>query len=404
MAAMSKSKQFLLWTVAAMIATAGLGATLVWEYRPSTRHSLYVVGVPEKGAALFFGEKNCSICHAVHGTGGRLAPDLGGIHPGAPAMGWLATVLWDHAPGMWRQMRGRKAPQLNQEEMAHILAYLYQVGTADPAGDPAAGERVFDAKGCSRCHAVRGAGGTRGPDLSKAPSAGDGVAWMGAMWNHAQSMMEPVSRELGGWPQFQGAEMNDLLAYVSSGPPAPGKVLRGTGEKGWAIFQKKCIQCHAVRGTGGHIGPELGPDHELPRTSAQFAAVLWNHAPAMIKQAKAAGVEKPTLQGEEITDVARFLVSLRYVEPSGSAFVGERIFADRGCARCHGPKAEGTAEAPPLKTPGDAFTTVSLATALWRHGPAMQLRAEALGIPWPTLAPTDIGNLISFLNEPGRTK
>jgi hypothetical protein len=34
----------------------------------------------------------------------------------------------------------------------------------------------------------------------------------------------------------------------------------------------------------------------------------------------------------------------------------------------------------------------------------MQLRAEALGIPWPTLAPTDIGNLISFLNEPGRTK
>jgi mono/diheme cytochrome c family protein len=399
---MSKSKQFLFWIVAAVVATAGLGATLVWEHSGS-RHSMYVVGVAEKGAALFFGEKNCSICHAVHGKGGRLAPDLGAIHPAAPAMGWLTTVLWDHAPGMWRQMRGRKAPQLNQEEMAHILAYLYQVGTADAAGDARAGAKVFDEKGCVRCHAVRGTGGTRGPDLAKVASAGDGVVWMGAMWNHAQSMQAPVTKELGGWPQFQGAEMNNLMAYVTGGAPGPGRELRGTGEKGWQVFQKKCIQCHAVRGTGGHVGPELGPDHELPRTLAQFAAVLWNHAPAMIRQAEAAGIESPTLQGEEITDVARFLVSLRYVEPAGSAFVGERIFAERGCARCHGAKAEGTAEAPPLKT-RDAFTTVSLATSLWRHGPAMQLRAESLGIPWPTLEPADIGNLISFLNEPRRGK
>ena len=46
----------------------------------------------------------------------------------------------------------------------------------------------------------------------------------------------------------------------------------------------------------------------------------------------------------------------------------------------------------------DAFTTVSFTTALWRHGPGMIDRAEALGIPWPMLKPTDVGDLVSFLN------
>ena len=47
---------------------------------------------------------------------------------------------------------------------------------------------------------------------------------------------------------------------------------------------------------------------------------------------------------------------------------------------------------------------VSFATALWSHGPAMNTRAEKLGIPWPSLEPGDVGELISFLNNPGRKK
>jgi hypothetical protein len=31
-------------------------------------------------------------------------------------------------------------------------------------------------------------------------------------------------------------------------------------------------------------------------------------------------------------------------------------------------------------------------------------RAEELGMPWPTLKPTDIGDLVSFLNTPARQK
>ena len=407
MTAISKPTQVLLWILAAGAAIALLVVIVISGRRSSgSQHATYLTGSPEKGAALFYGKKHCSICHAVNGSGGRVAPDLGATRPGTPAMGWLVTVIWNHMPGMWRQMHGEKL-QLNQEEMAHLLAFLYQAGSADKPGDPAAGQKVFDAKGCVRCHAVRSTGATTAPDLGRIAVAGDRLAWMHAMWNHAQYMIEPVTKELGAWPQFTGVEMNDLVAYVNGGPSPTIQEdgdLRGSAEHGWGVFQAKCIQCHSVRGKGGKIGPELGPDHELPRTSAQFAAVLWNHAPAMLKHVREARMAPPTLQGEEITDVLRFLASLRYFEPTGSPFLGERVFAERGCASCHGPSAEGTRNAPKLRAGGDAFTMVSFATALWSHGPAMNTRAEKLGVPWPNLEPGDVGELISFLNDPGRKK
>ena len=221
MAPLNKRKQFALWVAAALAATAGLVAIVIAEHRPSaTRHALYVIGIPEKGAALFSGDKHCSICHAVNGSGGRIAPDLGRIRLGKPAMAWLAAGLWNHSPGMWRLMGSAKPPDLNQEEMAHILAYLYQSATADQAGDTTAGERVFSAKGCDRCHSAHPAGSHPGPELVHRAASRDAAAWMRSMWNHAHSMIEPITRELGQWPQFQGEEMNDLIAYVSKGTAA----------------------------------------------------------------------------------------------------------------------------------------------------------------------------------------
>jgi nitric oxide reductase subunit C len=411
MAALSGRRQFLLWVVAASAATAGLLAILTFEYRsPVSRHALYVVGIPEKGAALFFGEKHCSSCHAVNGKGGHVGPDLGTIHPGRPAMGWLATVLWNHAPAMWSNMRGMSPPQLDQEEMAHVLAFLYQAATADHPGDARVGQIVFSLKGCVECHSVRGEGGHFAPDLSKVAGAGDAVAWVRAMWNHAQKMVGPITEQLGEWPEFQEGEMSHLIAYVSAGqgqgnPDARTEsVLRGSAARGWRTFQAKCIQCHAVGGHGGKIGPELGPDHDLPHSTARFAAVLWNHAPAMLARVRQASMAPPTLEGEEIKDVQTFLISLQYFEPSGSALLGERVFAERGCARCHGPKAQGTAEAPRLNPGADAFTPVSLASALWNHGPGMWARAQQLGVAWPALQGTDLGDLTSFLNDPRKTK
>jgi mono/diheme cytochrome c family protein len=230
------------------------------------------------------------------------------------------------------------------------------------------------------------------------------------MWNHAHDMTGPIMSKLGAWPEFEGEEMNNLIAYVTAGQPpnepaARGEsVLRGSAEHGWKLFQEQCIQCHSVSGEGGKSGPDLGPDYDLPHTTARFAAVLWNHAPAMLAQARQSSLAAPALEGEEIRDVQMFLVSLQYLEPSGSALLGERVFAERGCARCHGLTAEGTPQGPRLKHGADAFTAASLASALWTHGPGMWARAQQLGVAWPTLEGTDIGDLTSFLNASANTK
>jgi cytochrome c553 len=101
-----------------------------------------------------------------------------------------------------------------------------------------------------------------------------------------------------------------------------------------------------------------------------------------------------------MADLIAFLATLRYFEPVGSPFVGERVFIIRGCARCHGSSSEGTRLGPRIRTGRDAYTAVSLTAALWKHGPRMVDRAEEMGIAWPTLEATDIGDLVSFLNRP----
>jgi len=404
MAFLGKRRQFVLWIAAALVASAALAITLIDEHRATaTRRALYIVGAPDKGAELFFGSKKCSTCHAINGSGGHVGPDLTGRRPATPAMGWMTTVLWNHAPGMWRQMRRFSGPypSLNQQEMAHMLAFLYQAGNTDPKGDANAGREVFEQKGCVRCHSVRGSGGKAAPDLSRIAGEGGSTAWTLAMWNHAQSMIDPVMHALGQWPEFKGSEMNNLMAYAGvqtaatdSGPRA----FRGDAERGWRVFQSRCIQCHSVRGQGGNLGPELGPDRDLPPSTSRLASVMWNHAPAMLKLANQRGVPPPILQGDQMSDLVVFLSSLRFVEPAGSPLLGERLFAERGCARCHGAKAEGST-APALRFGGDAYTTVSFTAALWKHGPRMQDRAEEMGFAWPSLQPTDIGDLVSFLND-----
>jgi cytochrome c2 len=409
-AMLSGRRSRLFWIASTLIVAALLVSVFLQRRRTDvTTRALYIVGEPEKGAALFYGDKQCAICHSINGSGGRVAPDLSDLHPGTPAMGWLTTVLWNHAPGMWRQFRqqNKSYPQLDPQEMADMLAFLYQSGNVDRPGNPSAGQRVFNEKGCVRCHAVAGVGGKSAPGLSGIAGGGDSTEWARAMLNHAGSMVDPITVHLGQWPQFTGKEMNDLIAFVSLGAPHPAANVReipGNAENGWNVFQGRCIHCHSVNGQGGVLGPELGPQHELPLTTARFAAVFWNHAPEMLRQSHDSGVPPPVFQGQEMVDLLAFLASLRYFEPTGTVAAGAQVFSERGCAACHGSVAEGTQGGPALKAGAAPFTAVSFTAALWQHGPRMIDRSKELGMPWPTLKATDIGDLVSFLNAPAVPK
>ncbi len=410
MAELSGGKSRVFSIVSAVMVAALLVAVFLQTRRPVVAsRALYIVGASERGAALFYGDKQCAICHSINGSGGRVAPDLTGLHPDAPAMGWLTTVMWNHAPGMWRQFRqqNKSYPQLDPQEMADMLAFLYQSGNVDREGDRSAGQRVFNEKGCVHCHSVAGVGGKSAPDLSSVAGGVDSSGWTRAMLNHAGSMIDPIATTIGQWPHFTGQEMNNLIAYVRVGaPPTAAYALEvpGNAEHGWNVFQSRCMHCHSVNGQGGNVGPKLGPEHELPLTTAQFAAVFWNHAPEMLRHGRESGVPAPVFQGQEMVDLLTFLASLRYFEPTGTAAAGAQVFAERGCAACHGSMAEGTQSGPALKASAVPITTVSFTAALWQHGPRMVDRSRELGMPWPTLKATDIGNLVSFLNAPAPPK
>lgn len=403
---MSSQRQLLLWVLAALAACTLLVGVLIWQHQVTrARWATFLVGDPHAGFHLFE-EKNCAHCHAVNGVGGRLAPDLGFVERPRSSVNELVAAMWNHAPRMWERMRAEKlsCPTLTREEMASLFAYLYTARYVDEPGDGERGRRLFETKGCIRCHSLHGEGGKVAPDLSTVTGAYTPIAWTQTMWNHAPAM-EAGMEQLGlNWPKFEGKEMNDLLAYIREnwgGPRREFQLLPASPDRGWELFQaKSCIVCHSVKGEGGHIGPELGPRRHLPPTIVQFAGLMWNHSPEMWRLMKAQRIPRPTFEGQQMADLIAFLYSLRYFEPGGSPQLGKSLFAGRGCSQCHGPHAEGTSRGPALRGRGASFNSIALAEALWRHGPKMYQRTRELGLPWPALAEGDVGDLVIFLNTP----
>jgi cytochrome c2 len=404
---MNINRQLAIWIAAALGASGLLAGVLIWQHKyAQTRWSIFMVGDPKVGAHLFFEKRGCAHCHSVNGSGGKLAADLGFARAPQATLNQLVTAMWNHAPRMWERMRKERIayPGLCNEEMAHLFAFLYTARYVDEPGDVPRGHRLFHIKSCVRCHSVRKIGGTAGPDLAAVPGINTPIRWAQAMWNHAPAMEAGVQKQHLSWPKFEGREMNDLLAYVqniSSGQRRETELLPASPERGWKIFQaKSCLSCHAVKGKGGQLGPELGPGRQLPLTIAQFAGLMWNHSPDMWSAPEARQIARPTFEGQEIADLVAFLASLRYFEPVGSPLLGKTVFVERGCDRCHGADGQGARGGPALRGRGQPTTTITLATALWQHGPRMYQRALELGRPWPVLNESDVGDVVAFLNAP----
>ncbi len=122
-------------------------------------------------------------------------------------------------------------------------------------GDPAAGRRLFQERGCLRCHSIWGNGGTLGPDFAIIGAGRSMQQLAGLFWNHTPRMIETVRRRGFQWPTFTEQELANVISYVyyvklfdEVGDPE-------LGER-W-FREKRCVQCHSVGGTGGRVGPAL---------------------------------------------------------------------------------------------------------------------------------------------------
>ena len=395
-------RQITLWTVASVLSLLVLGFVLTWQSAQVRRRWAVQVPTQPVTGSVVFRAKGCGACHGPTAAGTDDGPALRDSRSlsGLPQ---LVTAMWNHAPRMWQLMKSRHLPypELTYDETSQLVSYLYVSGYADNGGDIARGEELFQTRSCVRCHSGP-AGNNQAPLLKLTAGVEDPLSWTQALWNHA-SAMQTRMRQLGiAWPQFQARDMRDLFAYVrhaSNATDVGFPDVAGDPERGWKLFQQKgCIRCHALSSESGRLGPNLGAERPLPPTFSEFGAALLNHFPAMQKTMQVERTEMPRFDAHDVTDMAVFLYSLHYLEPSGSPLVGKSVFAWRGCSRCHGQEAQGTAAGPALRGGRQAYTAVRLATDLWRHGGRMYQHGRQQGQPWPTLQDSDIGHLLTFLN------
>ena len=401
---MTLSRQLSLWVVVALASVLLLICVLRYSGGDAQRRFAASVAPRPAVGQLLFESKGCASCHGAAATGTSSGPALR-QRASLSSLPKLVIAMWNHAPRMWAAMRERKLPyrNLTYEETSQLIAYLYISGSDDNEGDIQNGAALFNSvKHCIRCHAAGG----RESRLASAAINGTALDWTQALWNHATAMRVRIRASGLEWPRFGANDIRDLLAYVRHQNGVDGQqrsMTTGDPDNGWIAFQQKgCIRCHSLTSETGGIGPYLGSHQTLPPTFSEFGAALLNHIPQMEHAIAGQGSPWPVFEHNDVRDLTIFLYSLRYHEPTGSTQIGKTVFSWRGCARCHGPEAEGDS-APRLRGRGAVYTSSRLAADLWRHGSRMYERLQRDGQPWPELQESDVGNLLAFLNSaPGQ--
>lgn len=267
--------------------------------------------------------------------------------------------------------------------------------------NPLKGRFVFEQKGCSTCHSIKGEGGDIGPDLGQKKFYGSFLQLAGIMWNHAPEMLR-LMRELDlPYPEFSRTEMVELIAYLY--------YLRYLGEpgnlyRGKILVQKKsCLICHSIGGKGGKLGPAF--DKLAKYISPLYMAqALWNHGPEMEKQIKKMGLKRPKFEKGEIVDLSAYIREASkgtvqeqvYMSP-GNPKRGGIVFKEKGCLDCHAVNGEGKDIGPDLGELEWDYSVTEIAGLMWNHGSEMAMFMEEQKISWPKFSGKEMADLIAYL-------
>jgi mono/diheme cytochrome c family protein len=384
---------------------------------------VFFLAIPEQGSAqpLFsptqdpivgsriFGAKGCSKCHAVNGVGGEVGPDLGRVS--APQSFYdLAAALWNHFPQMAKQMQklGISRPQLNPVETGDLIAFLYTLNYFDRPGDPKAGREIFAKKRCVTCHQVGGTGGVVGPSLDSLGQQGSPIFIAAAMWNHGPSMAEAMRVRGIRRPDFSGAELRDLIAYLRSANAGRGTepifLLPGRPDQGQEVFiRRRCAECHSIKGRGGRVGGELA-ERRVQLGLVQFAAAMWNKAPSMTNEMKERNISVPQLRAEEMADIVAYLYSVQYFARRGDPGRGEGLARAKGCLTCHSTGGTGGAVAPDFKKIVGLDQPAIVVSAMWNHASAMEKKMAQMSLKWPVLKGDEMADIVTFIQRQGPSR
>lgn len=359
---------------------------------------------PLAGRKVFI-EKGCPKCHAIWGEGGSLGPDLGKVGVWRSVME-LAGVLWNHSPEMIEKMRERRIvrPAISTDEMADLAAFLYFLNYFDQPGDASKGEWLFTHKGCIECHNVGGQGGHVGPALDGYKRFASPLFLARAMWTHNAGMARRMVQGSVKRPEFTDGELAHIFAYIQGASTAPETapiyMVPGSPVRGEAVFKDKgCVRCHAIRGSGGQVGPDLGHE-ELHRSVTEIAGLMWNHEPGMTARMETLGIPLPQFTDQELSDLIAYLFFLQYFDPPGDSVKGQGLYMEKGCILCHyAPRGAEKLLAPDLSRSSALASPLALSSAMWNHAPAMEAQIRERGLPWPRFREGEVRDLVEYLRS-----
>jgi mono/diheme cytochrome c family protein len=260
--------------------------------------------------------KRCIKCHSIRGEGGKVGPPLDRMKQYASPI-FLAQAMWNHGSGMSGTMKALSVerPVLEGRDIADLMAFIQNISQANVKeqtymvpGDPKIGEKLFVLKQCSKCHKIGDRGGSIGPDLTKKELNVGAAAIAAKMWNHGSKMFAKMKELHIEQPKFQGSEMADVIAYLYF----LGFVSHsGNVEQGKKIFsEKKCSECHKIRGEGGNVGPDLAKSKNVSNF-INAAAAMWNHGYNMRLLMQKVNIPIPRFTAEEMNDLLAYIRSQR---------------------------------------------------------------------------------------------
>ena len=349
-----------------------------------------------------FGSKGCVKCHSVNGVGGKVAPDLArALRPRSFVD--LATAMWNHLPNMTERMRqlGIARPHLDSKEAGDLVGFLYTLNYFDPPGSAEAGKRLFSEKRCVVCHTVRGVGGVVGPNLDHLQQFRSPIFVASAMWNHGPQMAAKMKERGIERPTFTAKELRDLIAYLAPATAGPEEgplyVLPGRADSGRQLFaEKRCVECHAVAGAGGRVGPDL-VERGVRQSPTEFAATIWNKAPAMAAAMQPRGITLPQLTPEQMADIVAYLYSVRYFA-SGNVQQGYAVASQKGCLNCHALRGERGKTASDLTKAKGLDSPPAVLAALWNHT-TLTPTVAGKKLDWPGFTPQEMADLMAMLQS-----
>ena len=336
-----------------------------------------------RGAELF-GSEMCLRCHSINGQGGRVGPDLGRRTDRDYTPALLASLMWNHAPAMWKAAGADmlQLPPLSDAQAADLFAYFYSVRYFEKPGDAGRGKRLFHDKHCADCHGLSGGG--PGKPVNAWESLNDPIMLLTRIWNHTSQMKTAFAEKKIAWPNLTGQEMTDLLVYLQNLPQVPRVPVQfslAAPDAGKALFASKgCADCH-----NGKLSLEGRLAHS---TLTSVAAAMWNHAPEMLQT-------PPALNEDEMRSIVSYVWAAQFFAGQGDAGHGKRLFAQKNCTVCHNDPSSG---APSLARGKDAYSPVTMVAALWKHGPRMLERIQQKKLEWPRFSSDEMSDLVAYLN------